>query len=412
MDGGRTDRGVLAETLVMYALMMSYAVSTTIIGAVLPRLLDEFTLPLFRGGIFISVLNMGCLGGILISGVLIDRYGKRGLIFVSYACFIVLALIIAGVSSLTAYLCLLFLAGMASKFMDATLNAGISQLHSRNKGFYMSLLHGSFATGSFIGPLFVGYLLSSGYRWRSSYTIIGLVGLISLIAYGALALRGRRTEAAKIPMPYVATPWRAVLRPRMFFLWLMLFFYCGHEIGLNNWLPTHMIRSVGSTELRASSGASAFWLGLILSRVACSVLTRYVYEKYLLIYGCAIGGVLLLIGVGAGSEAFLFFGAAGSGFFAGGTIPLIMTLGFSWNPGAQGKTAMMLFIAVTTGAAFFPWLMGMIAETAGLKTSMVCNGFMLVAVCLFALCLPRKTGEFDLNPDKIVTGPHCARCNG
>lgn len=379
----------LAETLAMYALMISYAVSTTVIGSILPKLLEDFRLPLADGGIFIAVLNTGCLGGILISGVLVDRYGKRGLIAVSHACFLAALLAVSASHSLRAYLCLLFLAGLCSKFMDAALNAGVSQLHSgKKKGFFLNLLHCCYATGSFFGPLFVGALVGRGYQWRSAYAVIGCASAIFFVAYAVVAWRGRGDGMMRPSPVHAQATWRTVLKPRMVFLCLMLFFYCGHEIGLNNWLPTCMMRMAGSDELTAASGVSAFWLGLIASRIACSVLTQRVYERKLLIYGCAFGSAFLLLGVAAGGQALLLAGSAGAGLFAGGTIPMIMTLGFSWNPGAQGKAAMALFIAVTAGSVVFPWIMGVVADVVGLKAAMVLNGLLLVTVVFFAICLP------------------------
>lgn len=386
-----TPKRVLAETLAMYVLMISYAVSTTVIGSVLPKLLEDFQLPLANGGIFIAVLNTGCLGGIIISGIFIDRFAKRGLIVVSYACFLAALLAISASHSLRAYLCLLFLAGICSKFMDAALNAGVSQLHTgKKKGFFINLLHCCYATGSFFGPLFVGTVVGWGYPWRSAYAIIGGAGTAFFVAYAVIAWRGRGDGMMRPTPAHAQASWRMVLKPRMLFLCLMLFFYCGHEMGLNNWLPTSMIHIAGSNELFAASGVSAFWLGLIISRIACSILTQRIYERRLLICGCALGSILLLLGAAIGSQTLLFIGSAGAGLFAGGTIPMIMTLGFSWNPGAQGKAAMALFIAVTTGSVVFPWIMGIVAEAAGLKPAMIVNGSLLFAVGLLAVCLPTR----------------------
>lgn len=388
-NDNRPASGITGETIVMYLLMALYAVFTTIIGSILTVLIAEFPVSLSQGGIFIAVQNIGCFVGIIAAGVLIDRYAKRRLILVAYSCFAAALVAVAFSTSMAAYLSIIFLAGLAAKFVDATLNSTISRMYEKNKGFYMNLLHCSFGVGSFFGPLFAGGLVKEGYPWRTSYWVLGVVCFAMVLFYAAVIRRKERAGTASSRRQR-GVPLRTVLQPRMFSLWLMLFFYCGHEIGINNWLPTYMEETFGSDAVTAASAVSTFWLGLICSRFACSLLTRRVYEKTLLFVGGVLGSALLLAGVTSGSESMVFVGSASAGFFAGATIPMIMTLGFTWHPGAQGKAAMMLFVAITAGSVVFPWLMGIVGGIAGLTAAMVMNGLLLLSVCLLALSLPKR----------------------
>lgn len=393
MQSERLEKGVLRETVALYLLTGAYAVFTTIIGAVLVLLVDEFVIPLSRGGVFIAWQNIGSLAGIFLSGFVIDRYDKRWQIVVAYTVFAVLMAGVYFTSTMTAYIVMIALAGFASKITDALLNAVTAELHVRNKGFYMNLLHCSYGIGSFCGPVYAGFLIESRGSWRLSYLLLGVV-YFALIALYALmnvrrAARTAVSAADKASDAGVAS-FRSIMTPRMLLASLALIFYCGHQVGVNNWLPVFLTESVGADAVTAGSGVSAFWLGLIFGRFSCSFLTRKYYEKHLLLIGNTAGGVLFIVCMLIGGKTLLFLGAFAAGILAGATIPMILTLAYTWYPRAQGKISMVLFLAISIGGVIVPWLMGVIEGVAGLRAAMVLDGAALLISAGLVLALPRK----------------------
>lgn len=373
-----------ADTLVLYVLMLTYAVSTTLIGTILLQLLDEFGLPMTRGGIFYSVLNTGCFIGILSSGFLIERFHPARLNLYTYGPLALLLLTVAATRTLAAYLIVSLVLGMVSKLFDASVNARIAQKHTVNAGFYMNLLHGSFGIGSFFGPLLAGYLLEKGFSWRSPYLMLGCLCLLISAVYWALSRRDAADEAG-VAKVAASAPYGTLLTPRVLLLLAIIFLYCGHQMGMNNWVPAYLQECFGTETAASGFGLSVFWAGLIASRLACSVLTRIYPERRLLQIGMALGAGLLLLGVVLGREWTGFAGSAAAGIFTGATIPMVLTLAYSWHPESRGKITMLCFTAVSLGGVFFPWLMGVVGGAFGLQRAMLLNGGLLAAA--FVLCL-------------------------
>ncbi len=389
----KVKRDVLKETIAMYLLMFAYAIFTTIIGAILLNLLSDFPMPLTEGGFFNAVLNGGCFVGILLSGMVIDRYGKRIQIVAAFSLFTIFLFAVYFTSSLQAYVVSIFFAGLAVKIMDALLNATIVELHTRNRGFYMNLLHCCFGIGSFVGPILAGFVVESNHSWRLAYLILAIVCCILLGIYLA-NIRGRvHLKKSVSSRRRVAAGFRHVLSWKIFLLWLVLFFYCGHQVGINNWLPTYMSETLGLDMLAAGSSVSMFWIGLILGRFTCSFLTKRMPERTLTLLGAGLGGLALLAGIVTGGEIILFFSALAAGFFSGATVPMVLTIAYGWYPGAQGKVSMILYLAITIGAVVFPWLMGLVQHVVGLKIAMMSNAFMLLIPCCLVFLVPKPVSR-------------------
>jgi fucose permease len=378
---------ILAETIVMYLLMSSIAIFVALIGIIMTRLLDEFSMPFSQGGEFAGMLNTGCFFGILLSGILLDSLDMRKLLATLFVLFEILLFAVNRASSYIMFLILLFISGMVTKLLDVSLNAQVSFLHEKNKGFYMNLLHFSYGLGFLSGPVFSETLFKFGFAWRSLYLVLAVICFVFLVLY-CLVISKNKSQTLKSREEKTTATFRSILQPRMVFLFLILFFYCGHQHGISNWLPAYMTKTFGTDGMNAGIALSLFWLGIVLSRLACSFLTRIVSEKLILTVSCALGAAILFAGVALRSETLMFIASIGSGIFAGATIPMVITMGYRWYPFAQGKVSTFLFIAVSLGGALFPWLMGYVEPVFGLQFSMAANSVLLFFAAALAFFTP------------------------
>ncbi len=383
-------RGVLKETVAMYLLMFPYALFTTVLGAILLNLLSEYSMPLTKGGFFNAVLNGGSFVGIILSGFIIDRYSKRVQIVAVVGVFVLSLFAIHLWSGFWPFVVLLFFGGFVVKILDVLLNSGIADLHTENRGFYMNLLHACFGIGCFFGPILAGGVLEKGMAWSYSYLALGVIALAVLVFYlWCVWSRLRVGEKTGVEKAAPAS-FGSVIDGRLCLLWLVLFFYCGHQIGINNWLPTYMSETFGLDALAAGAGVSMFWLGLILGRLACSFLTKIRPERTLVIIGLGLGGLALLAGVLIGNEYVLFGAVLFCGFLSGATIPMVLTIVYGWHPGARGKVSMLLYLGVSIGGVVFPWLMGLLEGAFNLDAAMAANALMLLVPFVLMLFLPKS----------------------
>lgn len=390
------ERSTILITAALYVLMFFYAVFTTMPGTQVLVLTREFGLELSAGGIFTVAVNGGCILGIAASVFFLDKYDKKYLALVSYLLFGGMLIGIWISRTYAVFLLFLVLAGAGMKFFDASANACVSSLHEKNNGFYMNLLHCCFGIGAFTGPVFITALTSMGFDWRQSYLALGVVAVLACGIYGWIQKSGRSgsrslkegkilPEAEGLKEEEVS-----VLQGRVFCLMALLLCYCGHQMGINSWLPAYMQEELGAGEAAANLSVSAFWVGLIVCRLASAVLTKRLAAEKILSRGLLMGAGLLLLGILSRTTWLTMIGLVGAGLFAGAAIPLTLTIGYGWFPGKVGKISTVLFLCIAGGAVVLPWLMGMCVETGGLYLGMVLNGLSLAWAAGFAVAVDGK----------------------
>lgn len=145
-----------------------------------------------------------------------------------------------------------------------------------------------------------------------------------------------------------------------------------------------MQEEMGTGAAMANLSVSAFWIGLILSRLVSAVLTRRFPEVKILSRGLLLGAAGLLIGILSRNFLLTMAGVVASGLFAGAAIPLTLTIGYGWFPGKVGKISTLLFLCIAGGAVALPWLMGLCVEAGGLFASMVLDGVSLAGAAVIA----------------------------
>lgn len=390
MDMKDTKKNTLKITAALYVLMFVYAVFTTMTGTQLLILVREFGLDLAEGGIFAVIINTGCIGGIVLSAFFIDRFDSRRLVLLSYFLLGLLLIAIKFSGSYYSFLILLLWIGVSMKFLDASLNASISRLNTANSGFYMNLLHCSFGIGAFAGPLFTTVLMENGTAWRDTYFYLGIVCIVTGLVYYTVQ-KGYATEPVTDCGGEEKSGGGHVICLRVFCLMGILLFYCGHQMGINSWMPAYMQETLHLPPAASNLSVSAFWVGLIVSRLVSAVLTRYTSEERILKAGLLAGTVFLAVGVMSRLPAATVIGVTGAGLFSGACIPLVLTIGYSAFPSALGKISTLLFLCIAGGAVIFPWLMGISSRSFGLFGAMVLDTLCLAAAAAAALILLPKT---------------------
>lgn len=383
--------GSLKVTIMLYFLMFAYAIFTIMIGTQLLILVDEFGLLLSEGGVFTVVVNVGCMLGIVISGFFLGKYNKQKLVMITYFVFAVALLAVGFSKTYTGFLLLLFLIGISIKFFDAAINATVSQLNPVNKGLYINLLHCSYATGSFAGPLFTTLLMDKGIGWRNTYVCLGVICLLILTAFFFVQKSSRGIEAENGTEQECGTTFLQLMEPRVIGLMGILLCYCGHQIGINSWMPAYMQEVIGTDMVVANLSLSVFWIGLIVSRLISAMLTRYIQLETILKFGNLFGAALLTLGVLSKNPIITIIGVGCSGLFAGAAIPLVITIGYSWFPKSQGKMSTVLFLCIAGGAVVFPWLMGFISKTGGLYMGMILNAVCLIGAMVISFVIAPKS---------------------
>ncbi len=167
---------------------------------------------------------------------------------------------------------------------------------------------------------------------------------------------------------------------------LLLFFQFGNEWAIAGWLPLFLIHRLGANPVWAIFALAAYFLALIIGRLAVQPLLRRVPHRKLLLCSTfgAMAGYLLLSLTSWMIGAWIAVTIIGASFAP--IYPLIAeTLDdrFSYHPGFYNG----LFSVAITGAMLAPWLLGYVDDYLGMRYVMLVPAFGSIAVLLLALLI-------------------------
>ena len=380
----RNGGGTPKSALIIYALFFVYALSTGLLGTLMSTLLAQFGISVSDGGTLTFVQYLGSTIATVCSGWLLCRYGKWQLVIVAGAFLALSDIIVRGVASFPVFLAVLFLLGVSGKLVDVTGNALVAQVFSAKKGLYMNLLHATFGTGNFLGPILAGWVLAAGIRWQVSFVSVGIISAAVIVVMAILKRSGSLPETVPDQAEKLQIG-RLLSERKVWMLMLSLFFYCGHQVGIASWIPMFMEKEFGVSAEFGGIGVSAFWLGLIISRLLCSWLSGLVEVKKLLTGGLIIATAGFTAGILIHTPWAVITGCTMAGLFAGAAIPLCLVLTYDSYSALQGTASMLMFVSISVGQLLYPWLMGIVAEHAGLTMSMVIDIFCMIGSAVTAL---------------------------
>ncbi|MEE4491385.1 MFS transporter [Streptomyces sp. BE230] len=173
-----------------------------LIAYALPELRDEWQLSTGDATAVLTVGSVGMLVGALLSGRLADRYGRVKVIAYCVAASGVASLALTACTSLTPFLALRFLQGLAIGGEVPVAAAFISEItRSFKRGRFVLLYELVFPAGLTIGALVAAWVVPAA-GWRVMFAVAAVPGLLAFLVQRKvpesprwLAERGRLEEA-------------------------------------------------------------------------------------------------------------------------------------------------------------------------------------------------------------------------
>ncbi len=317
------------------------------LGPSWPTLRGEFDLSVSGLGLLTAALTIGYIAGSLLAPRLTARLGI-GRAMVGAVGLGVLALVTFVLApNWPTVIFAWFLSGLGGGSLDTSVNSYFARFRSLRA---MSLLHGLFGLGATMGPLVVVAVLPD---WRWAFVGLAAVGLILF----ATAM-GVSPMWKVVPVDASSGPGRPARASTL----AAFFFYTGMEVAAGQWSFTLLFEQRGLHESAAGWWVGLFWGGLTAGRLGMGFFGKRVSIK------SAIDASILMILVGtmilwvnpAG------WGAAGLpilGLGMASVFPGLVSLTPAQVGGDGTEAAVGYQLAVAgLGAAFLPWLVGVLAE--------------------------------------------------
>jgi FHS family glucose/mannose:H+ symporter-like MFS transporter len=323
---------------------------TALLGAALPIIAAHWRLHDDRSGALFLAQFLGAMTGALVRARHLLPLVAVGFALVGITCFSL------GHVSAAAALPVLFLYGLGLGIAMTSTSVWMNARFA-GSGSALESLNAVWAAGAAAVPWLV-------LPWVHPATLSRFLMGRALPAFAlaawlfAWAPRGRRLEAS---LPACVAERNTPKAP--FFLAVLLgllsFGAVGTETTLGGWMTTYVARAGQGSILSISGAASAFWFGLLGSRIAASFLLLGRIRPATLLaasLGLAVVSACLLLLTHSPWALLVCAAACGTGI--GPIYPLVLAFALRLFRGRW------MFVAAGLGAASLPWITGLVSRSA------------------------------------------------
>lgn len=369
----------------MFAFMFILAVTSAVIGVLVPEMQSDYQLTYDRIGYLSSIQNVGGFVTVLVGGMIADRFDKLKLIG---GCAFVYTLCLVFTSVIPPYallLLLFFVIGAMSNMESVLVSAYISQVYREKAFAYLNLSHGFFGAGSLLGPTYATILFSLHLKWTVLYVTLAVTCGVLLALYLVLQWKvGQADVTAQKEQTQEKGSYGALLKNKgAVCLCLACCIYMGQQTALNTWITSFCLEKVTDNTTLAGLVTSGYWLGITLGRFIQSALPKQIDAVKSTLWGCIVGAALLSVGLLSGKIWIILLTVCVSGICSGAAYPNMIGAMGRAVPEMTGVGTSALCITGTFGGILFPWLTAKVIGVSYLAGLFVCP----VAMVLTALLL-------------------------
>lgn len=267
--------------------MSFFGISMLTMGAVLPSLTNKLVLNDLQAASLVTFLPLGILGGSLLFGPIVDRFGHKTLLLIS--CLVVLLGLegIAFFGNIPLLQLSIFCIGLGGGVLNGETNALVSDISSdEDKSANMSLLGAFYG----IGALGIPVLMSSLSEHYPFEVILQGTGAILLLCI--LFCLPVKFPAPKQPQGFPIKEGLKLLKEKALLLFsFILFFQSGLEGVTNNWTTTYLEKTTAIPADEALFILTCMVAGLTAARFVLIALFKKFKESTVLTASLLTAGV-------------------------------------------------------------------------------------------------------------------------
>lgn len=376
------------RTVLFYASCLAifmFGVSLTVLGAMLPTIMDSFSIDKANAGSLFFLLSLGMLTGSLLFGPIVDRYGYKFLLIL--ACFgILIGLNGLAFAQRVAHLrVLMFIVGLAGSIINAGTSALVSDISESRRSSDLSLLGVFYGLGAFSIPLLIGSLSKT---FGADKIILGIGSLVLLPIAFFFVLRfpsPKQQQGVALPKLLAMIKETPLLMAGAF-----LFFQSGLELTAGGWSATFMREVLQIETNRAVTFLSLLMLAMMAARLMLPrLLARYgaaaTLRAFILI---GLTGAILMV---VSTQLWLtLLGLVSLGFGLAAGFPVILGYVGDRYRELSGSAFGLVFTMALTGSMVLSTLSGVLGEAVGLRYAFILMPASLIMQWILFIFIVRR----------------------
>ena len=353
-------------------------------GVVVSLLQEEYGFAYGMTGTLLSLMSIGNLIAGFLVGVLPGALGmKRSVLLLTIGYAVGYSLM--GLTGAVAVLALaFFLVGIAKGSVMNTCTILVSDNSaSRTRG--MNLMHSCYACGALLCP----FLIAAAARVSTALAVflLAVLGLMLWLVYGFTPLGGGSRKTARTKE---VIDWSFLHAPRFWLLTGLLFCQNAAEQSVTGWMVTYFKGSGIIAGSLAAYTVTVMWGATLVARLLIAFVFPFRNPRKAMVgmsVLCTFFYVLLVRADTQGMAIVLLFAFAFS--MAGLNPTAVASAGRMTSVTSMG----IMLPAASSGAILMPWIIGIVAEKAGLAAGMASNIVPCVGLIIFTLLAARLPEE-------------------
>ena len=351
-------------------------------GVVVSLLQERYGFAYGMTGTLLSLMSVGNLLAGLLMGMLPSALGmKRSvlLLTIGYA----VGYAVMGLTGAVALLAAaFFVVGIAKGSVINTCTILVSD-NSADRTRGMNLMHSCYACGALLCP----FLIAAAARVSTELAVflLAAMGLLLWLVYVFTPLRGGKSSAKK-----EAIDWSFLRSARFWLLTGLLFFQNAAEQSVNGWMVTYFKGSGIIAGSLAAYTVTVMWGATLVARLLIAFVFPFKNPRKAMVgmsVLCTFFYVLLVRANTQGMAIVLLFAFAFS--MAGLNPTAVASAGRMTSVTSMG----IMLPAASSGAILMPWIIGIVAEKAGLAAGMASNIVPCVGLIIFTLLVAKLPEE-------------------
>ncbi len=330
-------------------------------GVVVSLLQEQYGFDYGMTGTLLSMMNIGNLIAGFATGILPGKIGMKktvALLTVGY-------LVGYGSMAISGWITLLmaafFLVGMAkgSTINTCTILIGDNS-ENRTKG--MNLMHACYALGALLCPFIISAAGAAG--GKTPMLALGVIGSTLWLTFCVTSMDGKTKEKVK------GTDWSFLKSPKFWLLTGLVFCQNAAETSVSGWMVTYFKGSGILTGVLSTYTVTVMWMATLILRMIYAFVIPIRHAENAMIkmgIGCTVFYFLMMQAKGPWMAIILLFAFAAS--MAGMNPTAVACAGRMTSVTSMG----VMLPAASSGAILMPWIIGIVAEHAGIAAGMACN---------------------------------------
>ena len=354
-------------------------------GVVVSLLQEKYGFAYGMTGTLLSLMSIGNLLAGFLTGVLPGVLGLKPsvlLLTTGYA----LGYGMMGLSGAELLLSLsFFLVGIAKgSAMNACTILVSDNSADRTRG--MNLMHSCYACGALLCP----FLIAAAGRVSTGLALLVLAGLgaVLWLIYLRTPMGGQGKAGASKGKETI--DWSFLRSVQFWLLTGLLFCQNAAEQSVTGWMVTYFKGSGIITGALAAYTVTVMWGATLIARLLIAFVFPFRKPRKAMVVmgvGCTIFYFFLMRAHSQGAAILLLFAFAFS--MAGMNPTAVASAGKMTSVTSMG----IMLPAASSGAILMPWIIGLVAEEAGLAAGMACNIVPCIGLVVFAILVARMPEE-------------------